>query len=82
MVAGGQVDRRQAHGPTHLSRLQFHRGDLELGSGRYGIRDPTEIKMFDHPPFSDVMARSEVTQAGLEGVSMDRISEMLIYYAD
>lgn len=53
-----------------------------IGSGRYGIRDPTEIKMFDHPPFSDVMARSEVTQAGLEGVSMDRISEMLIYYAD
>jgi hypothetical protein len=47
-----------------------------IGSGRYGIRDPTEIKMFDHPPFSDVMARSE------EGVSMDRISEMLIYYPD
>jgi hypothetical protein len=53
-----------------------------IGAGRYGIRDPTELKLFDHPPFEDVMARSEVAQPGLEGVSMDRIVETLIYYED
>lgn len=53
-----------------------------IGSGRYGVCDPTEIKMFDHPRFEDVLARSEVPQPGLEGVSMDRISETLVYYKD
>jgi hypothetical protein len=50
-----------------------------IGAGRYGVRKPTELKLFDHPPFEEVMERSEVTQPGLEGVVMDRVSEGLLY---
>jgi len=53
-----------------------------IGAGRYGIRDPTELQLFDHPPFEEIIARSEVTQPGLEGVVMDRMSEVLLYRED
>jgi hypothetical protein len=60
----------------------FIEGVWNIGAGRYGIRDPTELKLFDHPPFEEVMKRSEVPQPGLEGVVMDRMSEGLIYHED
>jgi len=53
-----------------------------VGAGRYGIREPTKLQLFDHPPFEEMMARSEVTQPGLDGIAMDRLSEGLIYRHD
>ena len=60
----------------------FIEGIWNIGAGRYGIREPTEVKLFDHPPFEVVMTRSEVPQPGLEGIVMHRMSEGLIYHDD
>lgn len=55
-------------------------GIWNVGAGRYKVRELTELKLFDHPPFEEVMKRSEVQGGGIEGIAMDGFSHTLLYY--
>jgi hypothetical protein len=57
-------------------------GIWNVGAGRYGIRELKELKLFENPPFEEVMKRSEYRGEGMEGVVMDGFSQMLLYYRD
>lgn len=57
-------------------------GIWNVGAGRYGIRELKELKLFEHPPFEEVMKRSECQGEGIEGVVMDGFSQTLLYYDD
>lgn len=51
-----------------------------IGSGRYGIKELEELKLFDRPAFDDVMKRGGYEGKGLEGIEMMGLSQTLLYY--
>jgi hypothetical protein len=57
-------------------------GIWNIGAGRYGVRKLEELKLFEHPPFEEVMKRSEYQGEGIEGVVMEGMSQTLLYYDD
>jgi hypothetical protein len=57
-------------------------GIWNVAASRYGVRELKELKLFDHPPFEEVMKRSEDRGEGIEGIVMDGFSQTLLYYGD
>lgn len=55
-------------------------GIWNVGAGRYKVRELEVLHLFDHPPFDEIMKRSEVAEGGIEGVVMDGFSQTLLYY--
>ncbi len=51
-----------------------------IGAGRYGIKEPDELKLFNRPEFDDVITRGGYEGKGLKGVEMMGLSKTLLYY--
>lgn len=68
--------------PLNYMGCNLIEGIWNVGAGRYGIRELKELKLFEHPPFEEVMKRSEYQGEGMEGVVMDGLSQTLLYYDD
>ena len=62
------MDSDQAGDPNDLHGLKLIAGIWNNGRGRYGIEEPTKIKLFDHPPFEEVIKRGAYDGKGIKGV--------------